>query len=1009
MRFHRLRITAFGPFAGTEVVDFEALNDAGIFLVTGPTGAGKTSVPDAVCFALYGVVPGTREVRSLRSHHAPPDLRPEVELEVTLGDRRLRVVRSPEWRRPKKRGEGETRENASARLLEVTEEGERLVSSRIQEVGHELGPLLGMSSEQFMQVVLLPQGEFQTFLCATSDERQAVLQKLFQTHRFARIEEWVRAHSRDLGARAAAAERKVSRLLATLSNRAGEPLPPALAEDPLGAVAELARSWAGDVSARADQALTAARRAERAAREAAEVADAAERQAVRGASALARRRQAQARLAELEDSADQAAAEQAALDDHDRALLVRPLLEPLAEHERRRRIAADEAEAAVQALRALRAAAHLEVPLPEGPLRDLLSWHAECESLRRGIGDRLALLTRVLPRERELADTEVELAEVQATLAGVREKAELSAQRHRELPAERQRVDLRLAEAQGLAARLEERRAELATAVQRHEAAVAVPAARERHATALEEGRRARDRVADARKHHLDLVERRLTGMAAELAAQLADGQPCQVCGATEHPRKAQPSVDAVSRAEQEAARSDVERLTLRFTATEERLAEAVSALAYLERLADGLSPADAARSATEAEDAVAAAEAALSRVPDLLARQRELETEDADLARAATAARDRAAQLEVDARVLGSTAATLRRDLAEAAGRHQTVRAAVADLERTAALLDDAVAALDRLVRCDEAATDARVRAVAAAAQQRFGSVDAAAAALLPAATERRMRAMAAGREAARVQALAVLEDEEVRRVAELDEIDVAAARGALEVARAEWRAWGTRVGSAEEACSAIATLEVQLREALQEWEPLRAEHSVADGMNRLVRGLGTDNQLQMRLSSYVLATRLDQVLEAANERLGHMRDQRYTLRRQGRARGGTRAGLGLEVLDCWTGEVRSPSTLSGGETFVVSLALALGLADVVQQESGGLRVDTLFIDEGFGMLDADTIDDVMDRIDALRAGGRTVGVVSHVTELRGRIPTQLHVSRGRTGSSVGVRTLLA
>jgi DNA repair protein SbcC/Rad50 len=280
---------------------------------------------------------------------------------------------------------------------------------------------------------------------------------------------------------------------------------------------------------------------------------------------------------------------------------------------------------------------------------------------------------------------------------------------------------------------------------------------------------------------------------------------------------------------------------------------------------------------------------------------------------------------------------------------------------------------------------------------------------ALVPATTVATLRAAAAAREEQRTSALAVLEDDEVRRVAELDEIDVAAARARLEEARATWRSWSTRAGSAEEARSALVVLVGELEEALVEWEPLRREHSVADGMNRLVRGLGTDNQLQMRLSSYVLATRLDQVLEAANERLGHMRDQRYSLRREGRARGAARAGLGLELLDDWTGEVRAPSTLSGGETFVVSLALALGLADVVQQESGGLRMDTLFIDEGFGMLDAETLDDVMDRIDALRAGGRTVGVVSHVTELRGRIPTQLHVTRNRTGSSVAVRTLIA
>jgi exonuclease SbcC len=163
---------------------------------------------------------------------------------------------------------------------------------------------------------------------------------------------------------------------------------------------------------------------------------------------------------------------------------------------------------------------------------------------------------------------------------------------------------------------------------------------------------------------------------------------------------------------------------------------------------------------------------------------------------------------------------------------------------------------------------------------------------------------------------------------------------------------------------------------------------------MSKLVRGMGGDNQLQMRLSAYVLATRLDQVVAAANERLAQMRDQRYLLQRTGRAaRKGAQAGLGLEVVDQWTGDVRDPSTLSGGETFVVSLCT---------------EIETLFVDEGFGTLDADTLDDVMDRLDGLRAGGRTVGVVSHVSELRNRIPTQVHVDKRRAGSTIAVRTLM-
>jgi DNA repair protein SbcC/Rad50 len=216
-------------------------------------------------------------------------------------------------------------------------------------------------------------------------------------------------------------------------------------------------------------------------------------------------------------------------------------------------------------------------------------------------------------------------------------------------------------------------------------------------------------------------------------------------------------------------------------------------------------------------------------------------------------------------------------------------------------------------------------------------------------------------------------------------------------------------RLALHEDRASALGGLLDRIGAAMEAWAPVRDESLRAESISRLVRGMGHDNELQMRLSAYVLATRLDQVVDAANERLGHLRDQRYLLQRTGRAeRRSAQAGLGLEIVDQWTGDVRAPSTLSGGETFVVSLSLALGLADVVTHESGGTEIETLFVDEGFGTLDADTLDDVMDRLDGLRAGGRTVGVVSHVTELRSRIATQVHVDKGRSGSTVTVHTLV-
>jgi exonuclease SbcC len=162
------------------------------------------------------------------------------------------------------------------------------------------------------------------------------------------------------------------------------------------------------------------------------------------------------------------------------------------------------------------------------------------------------------------------------------------------------------------------------------------------------------------------------------------------------------------------------------------------------------------------------------------------------------------------------------------------------------------------------------------------------------------------------------------------------------------------------------------------------------------------------MRLSAYVLAARLEQVVAAANERLARMSGTRYSLEhtvdKAAGSRGHGTGGLGLRVIDGWTGRHREPGTLSGGETFITSLSLALGLADVVTAEAGGTEIGTLFVDEGFGTLDEDTLDEVMEVLDGLRDGGRAVGIVSHVAELRTRIPAQLQVRKTRTGSTLKV-----
>jgi exonuclease SbcC len=199
------------------------------------------------------------------------------------------------------------------------------------------------------------------------------------------------------------------------------------------------------------------------------------------------------------------------------------------------------------------------------------------------------------------------------------------------------------------------------------------------------------------------------------------------------------------------------------------------------------------------------------------------------------------------------------------------------------------------------------------------------------------------------------------------------------------------------------LRSLERQLGECLTAWTPLREQHALAARLAQLVEGKGPDNPLRIRLAAYVLSERLRQVVSAANERLSRMTGHRYSLEHtDDRGAGEQRGGLSLRVRDDWNGIPRDPATLSGGETFVVSLALALGLADTVAHEAGGTDIDTLFIDEGFGSLDSETLEDVMDTLDTLRDGGRVVGLVSHVPELRSRITTQLEVVKGRTGSTL-------
>ncbi|MEU4228564.1 AAA family ATPase [Nonomuraea sp. NPDC026600] len=249
-------------------------------------------------------------------------------------------------------------------------------------------------------------------------------------------------------------------------------------------------------------------------------------------------------------------------------------------------------------------------------------------------------------------------------------------------------------------------------------------------------------------------------------------------------------------------------------------------------------------------------------------------------------------------------------------------------------------------------------------------------------------------------------LADPELVAAAQQEAPDLAAAEAARDEAERAHTALASARDQAAQRERRVTELGTELATCIDRWQPAADRHRLAERLAALASGTSSDNQWSMSLSSFVLGERLRQVVDAANERLDHMSAGRYLLRHDLRktagARGRSGGGLGLRVADGWTGVDRDPATLSGGESFITSLALALGLADVVTAEAGGAEIGTLFVDEGFGTLDEDTLDGVLDILDGLRDGGRAVGIISHVAELRSRVPAQLKVSKTRTGSTL-------
>lgn len=1082
MILHNLEFEAFMAYPKRQEINFDTLNNAGVFLLNGPTGSGKTTILDAICYALYGETSSDRESAKLHSTYAAHSgTKPRVLLDVTLHGKRLRIDRTPAYNKPITRGarKGQMREeSAKATLAELApgadpsdEKAWTPISSSVAEVNRTIAERTHLTKEQFLKVVLLPQGQFAQFLKSKPKERKELLKKMFPVEHYEQLfaaltEEAKTAQqevAQDENTQRGYLERARAEMLALQAlldaadpdaeEAAGEETSEQLTAESV--TAETLDTWIAVGIARARETSTREKQEQQ------RLTD----EADRNTRLLAERAQLQAdwreyeqlceRRTRLTERADEHKAQReelaqarAAAPLHAQYAQVQAESQALAAREQEHSACASALEengrALLAALRDEETSA--DVTFPEettfAALPDLEP--AEQETQLEALLDTLRALQK---KDAQLTDEEAAVAALLKQANALEQDKARAEKTLSDLTAAAEQLAEELA---GYSTADEERTlaAHLVTeAQQKHDAAQQMQQKLDAASAAVAEVEKQNKRTATAEQkaqekwqasaqqalaateEFKNLQVLRLAQASSLLARELKDGEPCAVCGSVEHPAPAQiaEGEQLVERADLDAAKEREDKAHKqarthelakdRATKAHQEASEALAAARTQYETLAAQGECDVEQTAAQLQQAqtrlaqaqsrVTARDGVLAKVErvrvELQKAQEALRTIEGAAVEAQTRHRDAAARCE-------ATAA----DLAPA-------RAAVGFAQRVEAV-EGYRAAHQRLARAVLLLGQARERhALAAAQAQRL---------LGESAFESAELVQTAVRTPERVdaleQAVAAYELEHARLLEGFGReaiVAVAARVAAGEQAPDDLQGVREQVEQLRAAVHRLTLREGERESVLRSLQALRGEYAAfraqtaqrydrAQMLANLAAAARGDTlggyEHQVDLVSYVLGAEFERILQSASLHLDRMSEGRYGMvfsdhRAKGSRSGG---GLNLEITDTWTGEPREASSLSGGESFLASLSLALGLAEVVQANNGGIELDTLFIDEGFGTLDAETLDMVMGTIESLRDSGRTIGLISHVEEMKNRIPAQIVVEKGQNGSSVRVNS---
>ena len=1023
MKIRWLRITGIGPFAGAHTVDFSSFEDSGLFLLEGPTGAGKSTIIDAITFALYGDVARTKDASKdrLRSNHISDSDPSEADLVFEVATGIYRVTRTPAYTPAGKKSQ----RNSKSTLTRVVEDPDapdgwrtiEAVASGPRDVGYEIPTIVGLDKDQFLQTIVLPQGKFSQFLTATSDAREQILRDIFDTQIYSdftkALTDAAASSKRGIEERRTAALgafERVRSLDAAFDEDASYGVDAADAQsaaateaDQLDASAEDAsavRRWAQDACARAREAHAQTVRLAEAATAAAREASRALAEGRALAEAQSEHARVSAKLAELTASQETVASDRERARSARRALAVAPFDAAVAEASARLESAGDRVSALSPAL------GEDASVVPESLTPQAVA----------ALGERAQEMRDEATRTRgsleEALAVERSLPEARARIESLRSRREQASASIASIEAEREELPQRIEQgAQALrlmradADTLPEAASALRAINERLDASMQADLLRSALLGASDELREATAAAKLANAAAADGHDLWIAQSASALARELEEDAPCPVCGSTTHPAPA-PAADGEITREQVAALDQArDRAEAALRDAQARHQDLVRRIAQLNEVAGAPTP-TLETERDRAAELVATLEALSPQIADIEAALAQERARLDGLTDALSRAREGAASL-------ASTLQERESALSGALARVEAERSGFASLTERAAHLDECAHRAASLAGACADWDNARAahaqaqRSLADALEEQGLQADSWRSFLLPLPRLEALEARVAAHDKELFAAREALASERLTRAASIPAPDLVALTEASRKADEDAASAARASGKLEQHCAQLDAARASLGQALDALAQAREQAGPIRRLADIAVASGPENLASTPLSAWVLIARLEDVLAAANPRLERISSGRYQLVAipdDGTA--SRKSGLGLAIIDHDTEAVRSPRTLSGGETFYTSLALALGLADVVTAEAGGVELRTMFIDEGFGSLDSHTLALVMEQLQALRCAGRTVGVISHVEEMATQIADQIQVRPlAQGGSTLSVR----